>query len=66
MRLLEAAEPLVAELIRIALDKKNDDDRKLRAIMDALNRIPGLNARQAIDMVSLGADAGRLIPLRAT
>jgi hypothetical protein len=65
MRLLEAAEPLVAELIRIALDKKNDDDRKLRAIMDALNRIPGLNARQAIDMVSLGADAGRLIPLRA-
>jgi hypothetical protein len=57
-RLLEAADPLVAELIRIALDKKSDDDRKLRAIMDALNRIPGLNARHVIDTVALGVDAG--------
>jgi hypothetical protein len=58
MRLLAAAEPLVVELIRIALDKKTDDDRKLRAIMDALNRIPGLNARHVIDTVALGVDAG--------
>jgi hypothetical protein len=58
MRLLAAAEPLVVELIRIALDKKTDDDRKLRAIMDALNRIPGLNARQVIDTMALGVDAG--------
>jgi hypothetical protein len=58
MRLLAAAEPLVVELIRIALDKKNDDDRKLRAIMDALNRMPGLNARQVIDTVAWGLDPG--------
>ncbi len=54
-RLMEAADPIMAELVRIATDKKRDDDRKLRAIQDALNRVPGLSTREGVDVAVFGA-----------
>ncbi len=54
-RLMEAADPIMAELVRIATDKNRDDDRKLRAIQDALNRVPGLSTREGVDVAVFGA-----------
>ncbi len=48
-RLLEAVDPLMAELLRIALDTQRDDAVKLTAIRDALDRA-GLGARQAVEV----------------
>jgi hypothetical protein len=56
MRLLEAADPGMAALIKIALDTKRDDDRKLRAMDSVLDRIPGLSKRDRIDLVRLGLE----------
>jgi len=48
-RLLEAVDPLMAELLRIALDPKREDAVKLAAIRDALDRA-GLGARQSVEV----------------
>lgn len=57
LRLLEAADPIMGELVRIATDPNRDDDRKLRAITDALNRVPGLSSREGVDVSVFGVEA---------
>lgn len=54
-RLLAAVEPLMKELLRIALDKKRDDDRKLKAILAALDRA-GFGPELIVKELSLQMD----------
>jgi len=56
-RLMEAADPAVAALVKIVRDEKRDDDRRLRAISDLLNRVPGLSSREGVDVNVFDAGA---------